>query len=344
VKLAALDAALAANVEKIAADAANPTPKAEGGSTLGGALSLLGGNNDKAKAAAKAIEIFDMLMQSRPVTPVEERILGRECLAVGIGKSTVLPDESPVASYVRWVGAKVAAQSTAPYPALGLDFIVIKDDEQINAMATPGGPILITTGMLMFLDSEDELAAILAHEVGHVEERHGLWRASKDGMDKWSSIISLLGLKEDNLLKPLVDDMLKDAKLSPELQSLVADQVIGKLNDSVKNIFEDVVMNVTNEVMKKGDPGMETCADFRGMSLAKAAGYEPISLQNVLIRLKDYKGDYGGAGYSASRLQDTSSVMVFLPDVTSATQPAQPPSAQAVANWKRLDEQLRTTK
>ncbi|MDB5036357.1 MAG: peptidase family [Chlorobi bacterium] len=50
---------------------------------------------------------------------------------------------------------------------------VINDDRTINAFATPGGYVYVYTGLLKFIDNESTLAGVLAHEIGHAEERHG---------------------------------------------------------------------------------------------------------------------------------------------------------------------------
>lgn len=49
---------------------------------------------------------------------------------------------------------------------------VIQDDSTLNAFCAPGGYIYVFTGILKFLDSEDELAGILGHEMGHAAMRH----------------------------------------------------------------------------------------------------------------------------------------------------------------------------
>lgn len=49
---------------------------------------------------------------------------------------------------------------------------VIKDDSTLNAFCTPGGYIYIYTGILKYLDSEDQLAGVLGHEIGHADMRH----------------------------------------------------------------------------------------------------------------------------------------------------------------------------
>ena len=49
---------------------------------------------------------------------------------------------------------------------------IIHDDKTLNAFCTPGGYIYVYTGILKFLDSEDQFAGVLAHEIGHADMRH----------------------------------------------------------------------------------------------------------------------------------------------------------------------------
>ena len=56
---------------------------------------------------------------------------------------------------------------------------IIHDDSTLNAFCTPGGYIYIYTGILKFLDSEDEFAGVLAHEIGHADMRHSTRQMTK---------------------------------------------------------------------------------------------------------------------------------------------------------------------
>jgi predicted Zn-dependent protease len=49
---------------------------------------------------------------------------------------------------------------------------IIKDDSTLNAFCTPGGYIYVYTGILKFLETEDQLAGVLGHEIGHADMRH----------------------------------------------------------------------------------------------------------------------------------------------------------------------------
>ena len=76
-----------------------------------------------------------------------------------------------VQAYVRAVGERVAAAS-ASERQVPVRFIVLDDPRQVNAFAIPGGDIYVYTGLLLAARDESELAGVLAHEVGHVTERH----------------------------------------------------------------------------------------------------------------------------------------------------------------------------
>jgi len=73
--------------------------------------------------------------------------------------------------YVQYVGSKIAARSHRPN--LNYRFTVL-DSKDVNAFALPGGHIFVTRGLLAYLNSEAELAAVLGHEIGHVTARHAV--------------------------------------------------------------------------------------------------------------------------------------------------------------------------
>lgn len=86
-------------------------------------------------------------------------------------------DEKPELNrLVERVGRRLAAQSERPN--LPWTFTVL-DTPMVNAMAVPGGYIYITRGMLERINSEDELAGVLGHEIAHVTARHSAQQISK---------------------------------------------------------------------------------------------------------------------------------------------------------------------
>ena len=71
----------------------------------------------------------------------------------------------------------ISERLTAVLPESGYEHhIWVIRDEQINAMTLPGGYILVNSGLIRFSDSPEEVAGVIAHELGHVEKRHVLSR------------------------------------------------------------------------------------------------------------------------------------------------------------------------
>jgi len=56
---------------------------------------------------------------------------------------------------------------------------IVDDDKVLNAFATPGGYIYVYTGLIKFLDSEDQLLGVLGHEMAHADQRHSTRQLSK---------------------------------------------------------------------------------------------------------------------------------------------------------------------
>lgn len=75
---------------------------------------------------------------------------------------------------------------------------IIEDDEVLNAFAAPGGYMYFYTGIIKYLDTEDELAGVMAHEIGHAAKRHGTDTLTREyGI---SILLSLLLGENQNIL------------------------------------------------------------------------------------------------------------------------------------------------
>ncbi len=92
-----------------------------------------------------------------------------------IGKFGIYRDQE-LQNYINKVGQRVAAESSRP--EIEYRFTILNDD-LINAFALPGGFIYVTRGMLLHMNSESELAAVLGHEIAHVTEKHALRRQTR---------------------------------------------------------------------------------------------------------------------------------------------------------------------
>jgi len=78
-------------------------------------------------------------------------------------------DDPELDAYVRQVGERLLRDSDITKPTFSFTLL---DSPDINAFALPGGLIYVNRGLLAYLDTEAELAGVLAHEIGHITERH----------------------------------------------------------------------------------------------------------------------------------------------------------------------------
>lgn len=102
------------------------------------------------------------------ITIKEEEELSREYMKVVFKHFKPIRDPL-IVKYISTVGQKIV--SALPEQPFTYHFYIIKDDTY-NAFATPAGHIFVNSGLLEAMDSEDELAGILAHEAAHVVCRH----------------------------------------------------------------------------------------------------------------------------------------------------------------------------
>ncbi len=99
---------------------------------------------------------------------IDERIIGR-AMVRGLYYSGALLDDPQLDEYLQQLSTRLL--SAAGFTGGGYRFYLV-DDPSINAFAMPGGHIAVHSGLLLKSESEDELAAVLAHEIAHVSQHH----------------------------------------------------------------------------------------------------------------------------------------------------------------------------
>lgn len=92
------------------------------------------------------------------------------------------PSEYPgVYTYLETIKSKILNSGQVYYKdKFDWELYVIQDDSQLNAFCAPGGYIFIYTGILKYLQAEDQLAGVLAHEMAHADRRHSTDRLTQD--------------------------------------------------------------------------------------------------------------------------------------------------------------------
>jgi hypothetical protein len=93
----------------------------------------------------------------------------------------VLPDDDPLARYVRYLGEKLVPYvPNSPNPRYPYSFHVVNLKE-VNAFSLPGGPVYVNVGTIQAADNEAQLAGVIGHEMGHTYMQHAASQATKEG-------------------------------------------------------------------------------------------------------------------------------------------------------------------
>ncbi|TPE42535.1 M48 family metalloprotease [Pontibacter mangrovi] len=88
------------------------------------------------------------------------------------------PDQQ-AAQEVKAIGQRLVQHTRVSDTPYQFDFHLLADEQTVNAFALPGGQVFITAGLLGRLESEGQLAGVLAHEIGHVVARHSAQQLAK---------------------------------------------------------------------------------------------------------------------------------------------------------------------
>ncbi len=144
------------------------------------------------------------------------------------------------------IGKKIAAVSDRKE----IDYYFqVLDDDEVNAVSLPGGYVYINSGLLEKVSNDDELACILAHEVGHIVARH--------------SIKKLQAMQSYSILRLLV-------AVAPGS---------GEVGNAADAAFMQFLLGYSRED--------ELLADQLGARYAKLAGYNPQAMVTFLLKLQD---------------------------------------------------------
>lgn len=158
----------------------------------------------------------------------------------------------------------------------------LADSPEPNAFALPGGYIYVTRGILLLIQTEDELAGIIAHEITHVSERHSVKQMKKGRI---GGILQIPG----NIINAVTGTRLG-------------------------NIVNTPIALGSRAFVSSYSRGHEKDADTYGAKLAASAGYNPSALADALERLskgieiitgtKEKKNYFSDHPLTSSRIAD----------------------------------------
>lgn len=214
---------------------------------------------DAFKIGKDVVDMGKQLKEAKQdFTPEQEYYIGRSVTASILQTYPPLKDDTAV-RYLNQITQSMAEASDQPLTFKGYRAIILDTDE-INAFAAPGGYILISRGLLKLCENEDEVAAIIAHEMGHLEHRHG--------------IQAIKGARMKQFGKLLVG---KAGELAG-----------GDLKEAV-TVFQNGVDDIVHEMLRTGySRDWELAADASAAGTLKRTGYAPSALISVLKKLHQH--------------------------------------------------------
>ncbi|HEX6924758.1 MAG TPA: M48 family metallopeptidase [Longimicrobiaceae bacterium] len=139
-----------------------------------------------AARAIRLVPLFLVVIVAGCVSEHREQEVG-DLMAIDINAQIPLVRDSALNAYITTLGSTLAQVSERP--GLSYRFYVI-NSPSVNAFALPGGHIYLSRGLIEQTRSGSELAAALAHEIGHVAERHGV--AKMERQLRTGSLVSTL--------------------------------------------------------------------------------------------------------------------------------------------------------
>jgi predicted Zn-dependent protease len=243
--------------------------------------------DDQARAITRSAAAVEKTWQD--LTPEQEYYIGR-AVAAQVFQSYPPLDRPLANAYLNLLGQSLAVFSDRPETFGGYHFLVLDSDE-INAFAAPGGLILVTRGMVRCCRNEDELAAVLAHEICHVTKKHGLAAIKQGRLTNAFTIIAAEGAKQ------------------------AGSEQLANLTREFEGSVSDVVMTLTTSGYSRKQEGS---ADAGAVALLRRAGYPEAAMITMLQRMSERLRDAGGLGFAKTHPSAQSRIEALREVVSSA--------------------------
>ncbi|NLK46076.1 MAG: M48 family metalloprotease [Treponema sp.] len=199
------------------------------------------------------------------ISPEEEYYIGRAVAARLLSQYKPLKNEK-LQTYLNKICYTLVINSNKPDVFNGYRVMVLDSDEA-NAFATPGGHILVTKGLIKCTENEDALAAVIAHEIAHIQLQHAV-KAIKSKRTR--------------------------AALTSAAKTTTYALGSDALNEMVDSFDENIGEIVSTMTTAGYSKQQEFDADNTALKLLEGAGYDPHGLEMMLKMLQKNKSSKGG--------------------------------------------------
>jgi predicted Zn-dependent protease len=193
------------------------------------------------------------------ITPEQEYYIGRAVGANLLTNYKIYTQKPALTAYLNKICGALTVNSPKPELYNGYH-VAILDSPEINAFSTSGGHIFVTLGLLDCTNSEDTLAAVIAHEIAHIQLQH-----------------SIKSIKTSRFTTAVM-----------ETANAASTATTGTGLKELTEVFGQSVDEAVNNLVNNGySQNQEYDADSTALSLLASAGYDPSSLVIMLNMLRE---------------------------------------------------------
>ena len=238
-----------------------------------GVLAAVGGIVGEIAGIEGSVEMAESIMTSaesiekatEDISPEQEYYIGRAVAAQILSKYE-LANEPELENYLNQICGALVLNSERPTLYRGYSVGIIDTDE-INAFATSGGHILVSRGLLNCVTSEDALAAVLAHEIAHIQLEH-----------------SLIAIKTSRITDAIT-------KTTFATMSVLSEGEFQEFTDVFGDAVDEIVASMVDSGYSKSQ---EYEADETALEIMAATGYNPLAMNDMLNVLKQNQKSKSG--------------------------------------------------
>ena len=219
-------------------------------------------SSDGDKTAAKSLQaISDISKAAESITPENEYYIGRSVAATLLTNYETY-DNAALESYLNKICAVLVEHSDMPELYNGYHVKALATTSEVNAFSTSGGHIFVTRGLLSCTTDEDALAAVIAHEIAHIQLHH-----------------SIDSIKASRNTGAVLSSLDAAASMSGVNHS--------KLGNEMSKLMNDAIENLVNSGFSQDQ---EFEADALALELLRNAGYSPDAMVDMLNAIQSAQG------------------------------------------------------
>ena len=239
-------------------------------------LSLIGdllGQESDPTAAAVGNSLKSISKASESITPENEYYIGRSVAASITAAYPLYKNAKLTQKYLNDICSALVLNSDVPYIYNGY-YVAIMDSDEINAMSTPGGHIFISRGLIQSTESEDALAAVIAHEIAHIQLKH-----------------SVSAIKNSRLTSAITSTTKASVLIAADKHFSENSSLNNDLYEELKKSANELLSSqeeIVNALVSSGfSKEQEYQADAYAIRLMSRAGYDPSQMLEMLHKIED---------------------------------------------------------